>query len=248
MTAPVQATVVLSLLMLCTGCSGFAPPWRLARQSGPDTPTAEQALGVQVALARTLERQGDLDQAENAYRQLVEKHPDEPVVLHRLAVLTDRHQRYEESASLFQRALELQPDNPNLLCDIGYSLYLQCRWDEAESNLRQAIAVDPRHRRAHNHLGMLLARTDRRDDAMVAFRNAGCSEAEAHLNLALALAASNQPEAAQQAVRIAENSGSGSKAAQEKIERMRGLLAEAESNDAAPTSIATKPNQDHWPK
>jgi tetratricopeptide (TPR) repeat protein len=68
------------------------------------------------------------------------------------------------------------------------SLYLQRRWAEAETAFHQALAVAPEHARAHNNLGLLLARTDRPEPALQQFRLAGCDLAQARVNLAFALA------------------------------------------------------------
>src|SRR5713226_7225944 len=63
-------------------------------------------------------------------------------------------------------------------------------------NLAQAIALNPDNRRAHNNLGLVLAQNARPKDALVEFRLGGCNEAEAHANVAFALAlAQNWPEA-----------------------------------------------------
>ena len=87
----------------------------------------------------------------------------------------------------YQTALKKDPKNPNLLADYGYHCYLQQRWKEGEANLREAIVLNPELHRAHNNLGLLLARTGRVDEAAKEFVRAGCSEAETHSNLGFAL-------------------------------------------------------------
>src|SRR5262249_12682163 len=81
-------------------------------------------------------------------------------------------------------ALKGQPGSANIYCNMGYSLYLQRRWAEAEMNLRQALALEPGHQRARVNLGLVLARAGRWDAALAEFRKGGCSEADAHANLA----------------------------------------------------------------
>ena len=53
--------------------------------------------------------------------------------------------------------------------------------------LRQAIALKPRLARAHNNLGLLLARDGKIDEALAEFRAAGCRPAEAHQNVAFVM-------------------------------------------------------------
>src|SRR5207253_9547824 len=105
----------------------------------------------------------------------------------RLAVLCDQQGDFTESARLHRQALAAEPANADGYCDYGYSLYLQRHWPEAEAALRQAVAIAPDHRRALNNLGLVLARTGMQSEALAAFRKAGCTEADAHANLAFAL-------------------------------------------------------------
>ena len=55
-------------------------------------------------------------------------------------------------------------------------------------NLRQALQIRKDHSRAYNNLGMVLARTNKVGEALVAFKNGGCEQGEAHANVAFALA------------------------------------------------------------
>jgi Flp pilus assembly protein TadD len=96
--------------------------------------------------------------------------------------------KWAESEEFYRKAHDLQGDSPGLLCNRGYSLYLQGRWEEAETSLCQTIALDPANQRAHNNLGLTLARSGRSEEALAEFRRAGCTEAEAQTNLALTLA------------------------------------------------------------
>ena len=91
----------------------------------------------------------------------------------RLAVVHDRLGRFQESAGYYAKALAAAPGDAEIFCDKGYSLYLQRRWAEADMCLRQAIALKPRLARAHNNLGLLLARDGKVDEALAEFRAAG---------------------------------------------------------------------------
>jgi Tfp pilus assembly protein PilF len=153
---------------------------------------------VQVAFGRSLERRGELDQAVARYQEAVKQDPGRADAWRRLAILHDRKGKFDDSAEMYRKALEQRPGDPDLFCDMGYSLYLQGRWAEAEMNLRQAVALRPDHTRAHNNLGMVLARSERADEALAEFREAGCRPAEAHANLAFGLALGGHwPEAKQ---------------------------------------------------
>lgn len=170
---------------------------------GPEEPSGKlkpkQAADVQIALAHTLELQGETEKASALYEEAVTKDPNRGDAWLRLAILRDQQGQFSESSSLYQKALKAQPGSAEIYCDMGYSLYLQNRWQEAEMNLRQALALQPDHARAHNNLGLLLARTGKADEALEEFYRAGCHEADAHVNLAFALTLERQwPEAHQQ--------------------------------------------------
>lgn len=144
----------------------------------------KQIADVQLSLARTLEIQGEIDEAIDAYSKAIEKSPEQATGYWRLAVLNDRRANVQESSRLYRQAIKLDPKNADIHCDYGYSLYLQRRWAEAENELRQALALAPKNRRAHNNFGLLLAQTEWFEEALAEFRQAGCSEDEAHVNLA----------------------------------------------------------------
>ena len=153
--------------------------------------SARQAADVQVALGRSLEKRGQPDPAMAAYAEALRRDPKRTEAYWRLAVLHDRQANFKTSAEMFRKALQTSPGNPEIYADMGYSLYLQRRWAEAEMNLRQALALKPDNARAHNNLGLVLAHSDRPEEALAEFRKTG-SEADARVNLALALCMEGQ--------------------------------------------------------
>jgi Flp pilus assembly protein TadD len=184
--------VVALGLLGAPGCQLSGPPQRpqLPLAGKPEaTPrlTDAQVADVQIAEGRSLEKQGELAQAAAVYREAVKHDPGRADAYLRLGIVHDREGKFKESQEFYQKALKGAPGNAEIYCDVGYSLYLQQRWAEAEMNLRQALALAPDNRRAHNNLGLVLAHEGRYEDAMASFRRAGCTEADAHTNLAYAL-------------------------------------------------------------
>jgi Tfp pilus assembly protein PilF len=164
--------------------------------------TPEQRADIQTSVALTLEKKGKTEEAIEAYSQIIEAH-DSAVALHRLAVLSDQKGEFERSIQYYERALALDPNNADILCDIGYSFYLQRRWAESEDMLRKAISLTPKLPRAHNNLGLLLARSGRNDEALHQFRTAGCTESESRVNLAFVLLTNEEIEEARKQVELA---------------------------------------------
>lgn len=176
---------------LC-GCQQLANTLPKGLTGGPDsahrTAGKEPSVDALVAEARALDREGQVDQAIKAYAAIVQRDPARSAAYHRLGVLYDKKGDHERSARSYEMALQLDPLNAELHCDYGYSCYLQRRWKEAEKALRTALRLNPGLARAHNNLGLLLARTGRDREALGEFAKAGCTEAETRSNLAIALA------------------------------------------------------------
>ncbi len=189
-------------------------------------PTASRLSGsqvseIQVSLCRTLEQQGNLQRARDGYRRILESDPKNAAAAWRLAVISDRLGELDKSEPLYRQAIEGDPKNSDLLADYGYSLYLKRRWAESEKILHEAKRIDPKNARVQNNLGLLLAQTDRPDDALAAFRSAGCQEAEAQSNLGLVHALNGRDEAARQAFEKSLAIRGDSKAARQGLTALR---------------------------
>jgi Tfp pilus assembly protein PilF len=194
-----RAAVSLAALVLClTGCqqlSSWFPKQDKVAEAQKNAPaheamsstvTPEQKLDIEMAVARSLENEGQTDDAVRLYLEVVKKDGRRVDAYHRLALLYSAKGEWGSSKKYYELALKKSPKNADLYCDLGYSGYLQNRLGDAESNLRQAIALQPHHTRAHNNLGLVLARTGREAGALEEFGKAGCGEADSHANLGLA--------------------------------------------------------------
>ena len=217
-------------LALLAGCR--SAPHSMPGPNAPVLPDPERALtsaqiaDVQVAIARTVEGRGEVQQAVGFYTEAVRNDPTRTEAWARLAVLADKEGKFAESEEAHRRALDLQPNDPDLYCNRGYSLYLQERWDEAEISLRHAVRLKPDHRRAHNNLGLVLARTGRGVEALVCFRNAGCSASDAHTNHAHGLTLSEDWAGARTQYELALKLSPESDSVRKRLEGLDALIAE----------------------
>jgi Flp pilus assembly protein TadD len=194
------------LATLLAGCQmprAAKAPRHEPREKPAGKLTASQAADVQVAMGRSLESQGDLEGALVSYREAAKRDPKRADAPLRMAVTLDKMGRFAEAAPFYELALKASPGDPEIFCDRGYSLYVQSRYAEAETQFRQALARRPDLSRAHNNLGVLLGRTGRAGEALAEFNKAGIPEADAHLNLAFALALDLRWAEAKQHVAIA---------------------------------------------
>lgn len=216
--------------ILCTGCASgkgwksWSWPWKsdAAATAGPAataaanpmpyTPTSmptewpdekKAASDLRLALAKMVDQQGSTDEAISNYEQMLASDPQNLALVRRLAVLYDKKGQPEKAEPYYQRALHANAKDASLLCDYGYHCYLQRRWSDAEVHLRRSVELEPHQARAHGNLALVLARTQRVDEALQQFAEAGCSQADAHANVAFALASEAQVESAEQQYRQA---------------------------------------------
>ena len=208
---------MLGLLLAMAGCSQFSPgvggslTGLLSAESetagtGATSRLTEAAATLEpgLAAARSLEQQGASEEAIEAYIEIARNHGATVEVQRRLAVLYDKTTQFDQSARHYLAALQIEPNDADLLCDYGYSRYLQGDLAVAEQVLRRALAADPDLVRAHNNLGLVLARGEKHDEALAAFTRAGCSPAEARANLAYALISGGDWQSAQEHLESAE--------------------------------------------
>jgi Tfp pilus assembly protein PilF len=146
-----------------------------------------EGANVKSEFAHMMEKRGDLAGAMAGYQDAHAQDPSNLDALLGMARVYDAEGRFAESKDCYKKAEAARPHNTKVACNYGYSLYLQGRHAEAEAALRQALARQPDNAPAHTNLGLVLARTGRRAEAIVEFRKAGCSAADAHVNVAFAL-------------------------------------------------------------
>jgi Flp pilus assembly protein TadD len=166
------------------------PPPRQVHRQGETVP------GM-LAMARLVERQGDLAKAEGMYRGILASNPHHPVALHRLGVVAGQRGNYELSAAVLEQARQQSPRNAELLADLGHTYYQLERPAESEKHLRQALNLNPRDEVARNNLAMVLTVQRRYDEALAEFRKVG-TEAEAHASLSFVLRQIGEVDAANQ--------------------------------------------------
>ncbi len=182
--------ILLLALVLLSGCQAFGK-WGGKKPAAKNPSSLGEMLSgkgiasksldrtqksdVEMAMARSLEKQGKSDEALKVYLHVIEKDESQADAYHRVALIYDRQGACDKSREYYLAALKSLPENAELNSDFGYSCYLQERWDEAEKHLRRAVELKPTLARAHNNLGMLLARKGREEEALAEFGRAGCT-------------------------------------------------------------------------
>jgi Flp pilus assembly protein TadD len=244
----------MAILLAATGCQA---PWKKdeaqvrqaameAQLSGGSTPLASfdpakmdkrQQAELKFAGGRAAEASNNLEGALASYHEAIKLDPKRAEFHLRLAVLNDKLARFNESPVHYKKALELAPGHPEVYCDLGYSMYLQQRYPEAESHLRQAVKLRPDHARSHNNLGMVLAHQGKAEEALNEFHRGGSSPADAHSNVAFAMATEGKFTESRKHYKLALAHNPGMEKAQEGLSEIERLEEKAGRLQAVATEF-----------
>jgi tetratricopeptide (TPR) repeat protein len=128
---------------------------------------------TQVALADLYKDAGRGGDAERTLRQFIQVDPGNAQVLNHLGyMLAVGGRELEEAVRLVQRALDIDPGNPFYLDSLGWAYFRRGDLDQAEKYLSPAAEQLPRNSEVQDHLGDLLARRGRWQDAITAWMRA----------------------------------------------------------------------------
>jgi tetratricopeptide (TPR) repeat protein len=120
----------------------------------------EEKAYVQYYQGMFYERQKKYDQAEQAFRQILQQDPNNPPTLNYLGyMLADHNMRLEEAFNMIKHAVELDPQNGAYLDSLGWAYFKLGNYDLAEDNLRRAAEKTPYDATIQDHLGELYAKT-----------------------------------------------------------------------------------------
>ena len=104
-----------------------------------------------------LHRKGLLDDAEQAYGELLSVEPGHAGALHLLGVIRQQQARHEEALGLIGRAIAVNPARAVYHNNYGAALLSLERFAQAEASLRQALSISPAYPDALANLGMAQA-------------------------------------------------------------------------------------------
>ena len=153
---------------------------------------------------------GDLEQAEDYYRDVLKRDPGRAAAHHGLGRIALQVEANEIAEQLIGTAVELEPDNPNYQCDLATAKYAQERLEEAEAGYRRALELDPEYGEAQLNLGLTLKVLQRNEEAREALDravNLRPRDPKGFASLAEVLFECGQAEDAKEIVRAAVNLG-----------------------------------------
>jgi tetratricopeptide (TPR) repeat protein len=151
--------------------------------------TIEQALRI----GFDHQQAGRLAQAEQVYRLILDRQPNNPEATHLLGFIFVQTGRLNEGISVFQRAIEINPTVPDFHSNLGNAMRIAGRIGESISACRRAIELKPDLAEAHNNLGISLRENKQLDESIQEYRTAiglrpGFAEAFNNLGHSLSLA------------------------------------------------------------
>lgn len=162
--------------------------------------TLEQAL----ELAIQQHQQGNLQQAEQIYRQILAVAPDHPQTLEQFGILALQAGRPDVAVELIGKAAMGNPNSPDCQYNHGLALATAGKPQEAIAAYQRALRLKPDLVEAYNNLAALMVNTGQLDTAVEYCRKAISLRpelAEAHENLGAALRAKGLYEQSIQAHR-----------------------------------------------
>jgi predicted TPR repeat methyltransferase len=165
----------------------------------PDTPPRELTLEEAVAVAILLQKNGQLVEARELYRRVLDTAPNHPDALHYAGVLAHQQGHSDEAVGFIERSLSVAPGRADCYNNLGIIFQSTGRLPAAIDAYQQAIAIDPRHANAHSNLGVLLRATGKPLEAESEYRTAiqlNPEHIDAYTNLGILLNALKRPKEA----------------------------------------------------
>lgn len=124
-------------------------------------------------LGAVFDRQKKFADAEAAFRQVLQKEPDNAPALNYIGyMLAERGERLNESVDLLKKALTIEPDNGSYLDSLGWAYYKADKLTLAVDNLQRAADQLQRNSVIQDHYGDVLFKLARYDEAIAAWTRA----------------------------------------------------------------------------
>jgi Flp pilus assembly protein TadD len=154
-------------------------------------PSRSVPPSVQSLLGNALQqhRAGQLSEAEQIYRQILEIDAHHADSLHLLGMIAFQTGRHEDAVEMIRRAISIHATGASYHSNLGTVLQAQGKLDEAAACYGRALALRPDSAEIHTNLGNILQAQDKLDEAITFHERALAlkpSLAEARYNLGMA--------------------------------------------------------------
>jgi tetratricopeptide (TPR) repeat protein len=140
---------------------------------------AEVAGGAEAAALRgnfqkavDLQAAGKLDEAEAAYKAILEKSPDVPEVYQNLGSLYLAKKDYPAAETAFQKGLELRPDSTDMSTLLARVYQESGQTEKAMALIEKSAGAHPEDAKAQFNRGIFLLNANKNEEAIGAFEAA----------------------------------------------------------------------------
>ncbi|MEM6935821.1 MAG: TIGR03032 family protein [Pseudomonadota bacterium] len=131
--------------------TSYELPDEVLRDLAPPDPVAQ---ALEQATRQHLD--GDLDQAIEAYRQLLADYPEHPRTQHQLGLCLVDAERWQDAVAMLEQVVERQPDNAEAMNSLGLAYTRLGDFDRGMHWLEAAVAADGQFALAHFNRGIVL--------------------------------------------------------------------------------------------
>lgn len=141
----------------------------MSPQSAGEKPHAAWQVETLSESAGLLAQRGEIAEAENIYRQILETAPYHVKALNFLGMQAFKRGENAESVRYLEQAVRAAPDRAPLHQNLGLVHKAAGASDQALAALERATVLDPELRTAHLHKGALLESMGRQDASVAAY-------------------------------------------------------------------------------
>ncbi len=140
-----------------------------------------------IGSALRLQQSGDLKQAENLYRQALEREPGNPDAWHLLGMTLFSSSQFDAAIECLQEAITIVENHPDILANLGVVYRSAGRLCDARIVLEKAVQLNPQSAATQTNLGTVCLESGDLDTAEAHFKKALAVDsnfAQAAMNLA----------------------------------------------------------------
>jgi len=140
--------------------------------------------------ALLLHKKGQLKEAENLYKSILENSSSNFEVIHLLGIIKIQLKQFEKAIVWLNKAISINPNNHSVFNNLGVCYKELKKYNEALSNFQNAIKIKPDYAEAYNNLAIIYKSLENYKEAIKNYNKAirlKPDYAEAYNNLGLIL-------------------------------------------------------------
>ncbi|MEX2497143.1 MAG: sulfotransferase [Woeseia sp.] len=134
------------------------------------TPKTRMAFAAEISEAESLQQAGDVNKAEDIYRNILKKDPDHVEAARLLAGIASLNKRFREAEVFLLRATSLAPNYARAWVDLVDAQREQEKYDEAIESAERLLALEPNKPESYMVHAGVLGVAGRHREAIASYR------------------------------------------------------------------------------